>query len=196
VWTSGPWWHEPEIHELLAEHTLVFAPMHRVRRPTSYYPFRETGLLVAVRGEVEAANAARLPVVSRPKLGPDHEVERVAVGVRCRAETRSLSLWNVHLENTTRPLGRELQARATVAAVTAGPAIVVGDFNTMLWPLERVERALTEAGFARAPLSGRWRLGPQLDHFFLRGVRPRRSELLDVRGSDHLPIFAEIDVER
>ena len=195
-WPTGPWWNEPGIRGLLAAHHLVFAPMHQVRRPTSYYPFRETGLLVAVRGEVEAARGARMPIVSRPKLGPGHVVERVAVGVRCRAGGRGLSLWNVHLENTTRPRGRELQARAAAAAVEAGPAVVVGDFNTMLWPLERVERTLAEEGFARACLSGHWRPGPQLDHFFLRGVRALRAERLDVRGSDHLPIFAEIDVER
>jgi endonuclease/exonuclease/phosphatase family metal-dependent hydrolase len=196
VAASGPWWSEPWVRELLAGLGLVFAPMHRVRRPTAYYPFQESGVLLAARGGFDAPRAVLLPVVCRPKLGPDHLVERVAVGVRCVVDATPVGIWNVHLENTTRPSGRARQARAVAAAVGGGPAILAGDFNTVLRPLERVEHVLADAGFARTRLAGPARLLPQLDHFFVRGLWARRAERLPIRGSDHRPIFGEFEVAR
>jgi endonuclease/exonuclease/phosphatase family metal-dependent hydrolase len=196
VWPEGPWWSAEGVFDLLDEHRLVFAPMHRVGRPTPYYPFLASGLLVAVRGGFARPSAALLPAVSRPKLGRGHRVERVVVGVRCRFEGAAVGVWNVHLENTTRPSGRELQARAVTAVAGDGPAIVAGDFNTMIPRLEGVDRAFRDAGFARVAVSGPTGMTPQLDHFFVRGVRALWAERLPIAGSDHRPICGEFEVER
>lgn len=194
VFTDGPWWETAEVRDLLGEHDLVFAPMHRVSRPRPYYPFLESGLLMAVRGGLEHPRAEVLPAVSRPKLGRGHLVERVVVGARCRMDGVAVGLWNVHLENTSRPSGRALQARAAAAATGNGPAVLCGDFNTLVPWLERVEDALSDAGYSRATLEGHPRFAPQLDHVFARGLRVARAERLRVRGSDHRPIYGEFEV--
>lgn len=195
VYPDGPWWADVEIHPLLSAHDLLFAPMHRVRRPRPYYPFRESGLLMVASCRVEDPRAAMLPAVSRPKLGKDHLIERVVMGARCRVEDVAVAMFNVHLENTARPSGRARQARAAAAVVGDGPAVLCGDFNTMVPRLERVDDALSDAGFARATLDGQPRFAPQLDHLFVRGLRVVRAERLHVRGSDHRPVYGEIEVE-
>jgi len=196
VWPEGPWWSAEGVCDLLHEHRLVFAPMHRVDRPTPYYPFLASGLVVAVRGGFDRPSAALLPAVSRSKLGRGHQVERVVVGVRCRLEGAAVGVWNVHLENTARPSGRELQARAVAAVAGDGPAIVAGDFNTMIPSLEGVDRALRDEGFARVAVSGPAGMVPQVDHFFVRGIRAVWAERLPISGSDHRPICGEFEVER
>ena len=51
--------------------------------------------------------------------------------------------------------------------------------------------------------SGRWlsylgnerRMSPSIDHFFVRGVAAARGEVVRLRGSDHVPIYAEVELE-
>jgi len=193
---QGPWWERDGVKELLAVYSTAFAPMHRVARPTSYYPFRFSGLVVAIRGEFAAASATLVPAVCPPKLGANHRIARVALGLRCRVGDREAQIWNVHLENTARPSGRALQARALAAAIGAGAAVLGGDFNTMLWPLERVDDAFEEVGLQRVRFGGGRRLIPQLDHVFVRGFTSLEMRRLPIRGSDHLPIYGHLELER
>ena len=195
VYPHGPWWMEPGVRELLGEMHLVFAPMHLVARTTTYYPFRQSGLLVGVRSLTDGHRTVRLPAASHPKLGPSHRIERVALEVRCRAGARALEVWNVHLENTARPSGRTRQATALAGELGEGPAIVGGDFNTIFGPLEGVTAALEAAGLARVVPPRARRMSPSIDHIFVRGAGSARSEVLRVAGSDHLPICAEIELE-
>ena len=196
VYPDRSWWLTAAVRDLLADYHLVFVPMHRVSRRRPYYPFLESGLVIAARGGLERPRAVPLPTVSWPKLGRHHRVERTAVAATCRLGDVAVGIWNVHLENTARPSGRAHQARAVTAAIGGGPAILSGDFNTMFPPLEAIDRVLEDAGFSRPPLARRRLLMPQLDHFFVRGVRAVRSERLAVRGSDHRPIFGEFEIAR
>jgi endonuclease/exonuclease/phosphatase (EEP) superfamily protein YafD len=36
---------------------------------------------------------------------------------------------------------------------------------------------------------------PSIDHIFTRGTTAARSEVLRCRGSDHLPIYAEVELD-
>lgn len=193
VYPHGPWWLEPDVRELLGGLYLVSAAMHRVARPTAYYPFRESGLLIGVRTRPAFHRALRLPVASQPKLGRNHRVERIALGIGCWAGVRALEVWNVHLENTARPSGRTRQATAFAAALSDGPLIVGGDVNTLFGPLEGVAGAFEAAGLERIPLRyGRW-LSPSIDQIFVRGASCAAGEVLRLRGSDHFPIVAEVE---
>lgn len=193
---SGPWWEDAAVVHLLADHNVVFAPMHRVARPTAYYPFRLSGLMVAVRAGFDDCAGTLVPAACPPKLGPNHRIERVALGVRCRIGDVDAQIWNAHLENTARPSGRAAQARALAATVGDGPAVIGGDFNTMFWPFEHVDDALEGRGFHRVPVGGGCRPVPQLDHLFVRGFRPLEMRRLPIRGSDHLPIYGHVELER
>lgn len=195
VYPRGPWWLEPGVRTVLAGMQLVFAAMHRVARPTAYYPFLESGVLIGVRAPMASHRAVRLPVASRPKLGRNHRIERVALGVRCRAGKLTPEFWNVHLENTARPSARERQTMALAAALGDGCTIVGGDFNTMFGPFEGVVAALEAAGLQRVVPGNERRMSPSIDHFFIRGVAAARGEVLRLRGSDHLPIYAEVELE-
>jgi endonuclease/exonuclease/phosphatase family metal-dependent hydrolase len=194
VCPHGPWWLEPGVQTVLAGMQLVFAAMHRVARPTAYYPFLESGVLIGVRSPLASHRAMRLPVASRPKLGRNHRIERVALGIRCRAGTLTPEIWNVHLENTARPSARARQAMALAAALGDGCAIVGGDFNTMFGKLEGVPAALEAAGLQRVVPGNERRMSPSIDHIFVRGVAAARAEVLRLRGSDHLPIYAEVEL--
>jgi endonuclease/exonuclease/phosphatase family metal-dependent hydrolase len=193
VYPHGPWWLEPDVRELLRGLHLVFASMHRVARPTAYYPFQESGLLIGARTRPEFHRALRLPVASQPKLGRNHRVERIALGIGGWAGGRAPEIWNVHLENTARPSGRTRQATALAAALGDGPLIVGGDVNTLFGPLEGVAGAFEAAGLERIPLRhGRW-LSPSVDQIFVRGASGAAGEVLRLRGSDHFPIVAEVE---
>jgi len=194
VYPHGPWWLEPDVRELLDGWHLVFAAMHRVARPTAYYPFRESGLLIGVRALPESHRTVRLPVASHPKLGRNHRIERIALGVRCLAGGLASEIWNVHLENTARPSGRVRQATALAASLGDGPQIVGGDVNTLFGLLEGVAAAFEAAGLERIPLRhGRW-LSPSIDQIFVRGASRAAGEVLRLRGSDHFPIAAEVEL--
>ena len=194
VYPHGPWWQEPEVRAALAGLSVVYAAMHRVARTTAYYPFRESGLLIAMRARPVSRRALRLPVASHPKLGRDHRVERIALGVVCQAGAQAPEIWNLHLENTARPSGRARQAKAVADALGDGPLIVGGDLNTLFGPLEGAWTALEAAGLARIPLRhGRW-LSPAIDHVFVRGAARASGEVLRLPGSDHLPVFAEVEL--
>jgi endonuclease/exonuclease/phosphatase family metal-dependent hydrolase len=191
----GPWWMEPGVRAVLAGMQIVFAAVHRVAQPTAYYPFLESGVLIGVRASIESRRAVRLPVASRSKLGRNHRIERIALGVRCRAGTLALEIWNVHLENTARPSARARQALAVAAAVGDGCSIVGGDFNTMFGKIEGVVAALEAAGLVRVVPVNERRMSPSIDHIFVRGVAAARGEVLRHRGSDHLPIYAELELQ-
>ena len=193
VYPHGPWWLEPDVRELLEGLHLLFAPIHRVARPTAYYPFRESGLLIGVRALPESHRTVRLPVASQPKLGRNHRVERIALGVRCRAGGLAPEIWNVHLENTARPSARARQAMALASALSEGPLIVGGDFNTLFGPLEGVAAALEAVGLLRVVPRNQRRMSPSIDHVFVRGASCAAGEVLRLRGSDHLPLAAEVE---
>ncbi len=193
---DAPFWELGEVAEALAGYHLVFAPMHRVLRRSPYYPFTESGQLTASWHAPSDVTVAPLPVVTHPKLGPAHRVARLALMTSYRVASLSVRLAHLHLENTTGPGGRELQAERSLAAATALPAdvvVIAGDLNTFLVPFEGTAARLRQAGFTQAPR--RRPLVPDVDWFFARGARVSATRL-PTRGSDHRPVLAELRLDR
>ncbi len=194
VHPSAPLWEWDGYRQLLADLHLAYAPMHHVHRRTTYYPFETSGQLTASRVPFRSVEVFALPRVSRPKLGPDHRVDRVALYTGLDAGERRVGVLNVHLENTTRPSGRAIQARAILQRVRQlddETLLVGGDLNTVFRGLEEAGRVLEEAGFSEAPPASRRLI--DLDRFFVRGAAHcAPSRRLDASGSDHLPVATEI----
>ena len=115
VYPDGSWWELPEIADLLAGFHLSYAPVHRVRRRSLYYPFDSSGLVTASRVPVADAAVIELPTVSRPKLGRHHLFKRIALRTRFEIGDRTVSVVNLHLENTTGPGGRMRQVERVLA---------------------------------------------------------------------------------
>jgi endonuclease/exonuclease/phosphatase family metal-dependent hydrolase len=199
VTAGAPFWEWDGIRPLLDGWHLFFAPMHRPPARRLYYPFDASGQLTASRSPVAHWEVLPLPTVSRPKLGRRHRVQRLALGVVVATRGAEVTIWNLHLENTTRPSGRGLQARRLVTWIAERPprpTVVAGDCNTFFGRLEEVAATLGEAGFERAVVAGRRRLRPAIDHLFVRGLTVVTARELAAGGSDHRPIVAELEVPR
>jgi len=196
VYDHGPFWELDGVRQALAEYHLEYVSMHRVRRQDVYYNFAHTGVATFSRREVVAASAIALPTVSRPKLGPVHQVQRIALHTTHTAGAIAIEVLNLHLENTTRPAGRTTQLRYLLDRLDQRASTVVlgGDFNTLFGSLEGVGRELRSHGFRIIELEGRMRLLPRLDFFCLRGSRQGWGRQLQVPGSDHRPVLFELAV--
>lgn len=194
VWPTVPWWEHASVREPLERLDLGYVPMHRVLEPSRYYPFETSGPAILSPWTLDHWRAVSLPEVSRPKLGRGHRIRRVALMATLKGSDGPLRGVNVHLENTARPAGRAAQAAELLRAVDAPegvPVILGGDFNDLLAPVEGVDRQLCAAGFAPGPVARR-RQWPGIDRVYGRGLEVLRSEVLDIAGSDHRPVLAEL----
>jgi endonuclease/exonuclease/phosphatase family metal-dependent hydrolase len=192
VYREGPFWEDAGVRRLLDGYNLFYAPVHRVRRPTTYYPFAHSGLLTLSKAPFSRTAVYPLPTVSRPKLGRNHAVKRVAAYAEVETADGSLGVCNVHLENTAGPQGRALQVRHLLGKIGGDIGLTMllgGDFNTLLGPLETSKRALAEHGFTDLFAGSGARPLPRLDTFFVRGGRFERARRLRASGSDHQPIL-------
>lgn len=199
MYAERPFWESEGVRPLLAGWHLRFAPMHRVGAPSAYYPFQASGQLTASRAPISEWEVCPLPTVSRPKLGRRHRVQRVALGTAVAIRDGEAAMWNVHLENTTGPHGRLLQAARLLDRVQQRPrrpTILAGDFNTLFGGLEGTDGLLTGTGFDRVEVVDRRRLRPAIDHVFVRGLAALEGVELAARGSDHRPILVEVEVAR
>ncbi len=123
---------------------------------------------------------------------------------------RSFEVVDVHFANPVGwPIWRELAARRrqlrALVDHLAGSDLdraVAGDFNASpMWPVYRRMRMLmTDAAAATGSLRRTWRpygLGPPLlriDHVFVSGVQPLRTETVNIPGSDHLAVVADLEI--
>ena len=145
---------------------------------------------------------ASMTRVERTLLRAISPQQRIAV----RAESAALRVYVVHLDviGFTHKLE---QFRAVIADMTARPpvplTIVAGDLNTFgppAWQLwRRLHAAATEAGLVEVTKEvGRTHWTAQkLDAIFLRTEVPftARAWVLNLRASDHQPVFADIELE-
>lgn len=125
---------------------------------------------------------------------------------------RHLQLLAVHVSNPVQqPMWRSLSARRmqlgtieehlTSLARNDRPVVaVLGDFNASpAWPLyRRMSDRLTDAAVAAGTASRTWRpngWGPPLlriDHVFVDGLRATETRTVDLPGSDHLGVVADL----
>lgn len=148
------------------------------------------------------------------------EVEEIDLGGRPALATRlddeawALStpaeVLSVHLMNpvgrpvavTNRLRRQQLQRLAQHVAANPMPRAIVGDMNASpAWPAYRQLAQLgTDAaratGSARRTWAPRWWM-PRLlriDHAFVAGMIPRRTQVVTVRGADHSGLLVDVDV--
>ena len=110
---------------------------------------------------------------------------------------RTLLVLNVHAVNlvSTAAFVRQIEQIIGPVHDHDGPCIVAGDFNT--WNESRLHllhKAMGDLGLVRVPAAApQWRHFNQvLDHVFYRDLRLVGARaLIDVRSSDHVPLWAE-----
>jgi endonuclease/exonuclease/phosphatase family metal-dependent hydrolase len=159
-------------------------------------------------GDTGVALLSRLPLSDAARIELPWGVcpwrPRLAVAASVPFGGRRLHLFNAHIDTHATVEGQLRQHRAilALAARTAEPAVLLGDFNTLNDEGRRAARALLEESGYATPLptnTATWRSGPIRHHFdwiFLRGARVLRWGVARARGiSDHWPVWAEIEPE-
>ncbi|MCC6915500.1 MAG: endonuclease/exonuclease/phosphatase family protein [Rhodospirillaceae bacterium] len=110
---------------------------------------------------------------------------------------QTLLVLNVHAINlvSTAKFARQIEQIIGPVHDHTGPCIVAGDFNT--WNESRwhlLQKAMADLGLTRVPAAApQWRHFNQvLDHVFYRDLKLMNSRaLLNVKSSDHVPLWAE-----
>jgi endonuclease/exonuclease/phosphatase (EEP) superfamily protein YafD len=163
-----------------------------------------TGMGMAVRGE------ATLTRLEFPHRNP---IQAVLPGSRWESDA-SIEIINAHLVNPiARPIGHSLRTRkAELAALRGvlsradgtGPRVLAGDLNSSpLWPLYRRVRSLAiDAAVAAGTARRTW--GPlptsprmlRIDHVFVQGFIPIRTELVSIAGADHRGLLVDLELIR
>ena len=160
----------------------------------------DTGLAILSRAPLAEAERIPLPWRECPWR------PRLALAASVPFGDTTLRVFNAHIDTHASVAGQLEQHRAllSVANGSAGPAVVLGDFNTLSPDAREAARgALEAAGFqTHMPTgTGTWRTGPYRQHYdwiFTRGpgVRVRRWGVARVRGiSDHWPVWVELESE-
>lgn len=191
VYDKSAFWED----DLFTGFNVYYAPLHQVRSQTAFYNFAHSGQLTLSRYPFTKTETYQLPSVTRPILGDEHIIKRLALYTQIETEDgRTVGIYNVHLENAAWQSGRKKQLEYLLGIIDQNNDDVVlvgGDFNTFLGGLDRGVSALEKAGFDRL-LSG-FRLTPRLDHMLVRGSKATGSQLHG-SGSDHQPVMASLNL--
>ncbi len=171
------------------------------------------------RGTEGVAILSRWPLTDVEVIGlPYHDVvvnsaRRVAIAATVMTAEGPVRIYAVHLDNRITPDQRVAQLAPVLARTRAwpGPIVLGGDFNTspFSWlgsvvPLptgrqcDAVEAAVRRAGLTTpvtaSGATSAW-LDMRLDAIYTRGVAVRQFGVSrDVRISDHLPLWADVEV--
>ena len=171
------------------------------------------------RGTEGVAILSRWPLTDVEVIElPYHDVvfnsaRRVAVAATAMTSDGPVRVYAVHLDNRITPTARVAQLAPVLerTRLWPGPIVIGGDFNTspFSWlgavvPLpsgrqdDAVERAVRSAGLTTpvtaSGATSQW-LEMRLDAIYTRGVAVRRFGVShDVRISDHLPLWADVEV--
>jgi endonuclease/exonuclease/phosphatase (EEP) superfamily protein YafD len=130
------------------------------------------------------------PVVNTPKM--------VLIKVyKLIGRQDTLAVANIHGLNFVPnwKFGVQLDQLEAALADHVGPVVLAGDFNTHNVEKAQLVRAMTQ----RLGLQYVWMKNTpggrvQLDHMFVRGLKPKVALVLtDWRSSDHFPLWAELD---
>jgi endonuclease/exonuclease/phosphatase family metal-dependent hydrolase len=158
-------------------------------------------------GDTGVALLSRLPLSDPTRIELPWGVcpwrPRLAVSASVPFGGRGLRVFNAHIDTHATVEGQLEQHRTILArAEGSGPALLLGDFNTLDDEGRRAARGLLESNGYATPLptdTPTWRSGPVRHHFdwiFVRGARVLRWGVARFRGiSDHWPVWVEIEPE-
>lgn len=168
----------------------------------------EERMLRGEEGDTGVALLSRLPLSDAARIelpwGACPWRPRLAVAASVPFGGRGLHVFNAHIDTHATVEGQLRQHRTVLAlaARTAEPTVLLGDFNTLNDEGRHAARTLLEENGYTTPLptnTATWRSGPIRHHFdwiFVRGARVARWGVARVRGiSDHWPVWAEIEPE-
>jgi endonuclease/exonuclease/phosphatase family metal-dependent hydrolase len=129
---------------------------------------------------------------------------RLALAARVALANQYVHIFNLHIDPHASTDEQLEQHRAVIerAARVEGPAVIMGDFNTLTRAAcERVRSFLEAEGYATPMPTGlaTWRAGLirlHPDWIFVRGLRVMRWGVIKPLGvSDHWPVWAEVEPE-
>jgi endonuclease/exonuclease/phosphatase family metal-dependent hydrolase len=157
-------------------------------------------------GDTGVALLSRLPLADVKRIDlPWTECPwrpRLAMAATVSVGPRQLRIFNAHVDPHAASDGQlaQLEVIAAEAETTSGPAIILGDFNTLSSEKCKLTRRFLESRGYTTPFptgTSTWRGGGLLMHadwIFSRGVRIGRwgvAKPLNV--SDHWPIWVEVE---
>ncbi len=171
------------------------------------------GIAILSRHPLEASAVRQLPYYDQP-LNPRH---RIAMSTEVVLGAHRLTIVNVHLDVRLAPVDRIRQLHPAVNDI-ADRVLVGGDFNTNPWawvdgliPLTGTEAivgqeqaAVLDDYFVGKDFTGAIPLdastmrlpgaGMRIDNFYARGLPIVASGVEHVDGSDHWPIWVDVDL--
>lgn len=195
IYETGPFWHDP----LFQDYNAYFVPFHHVTERTDHYNFCRSGQLTLAKPSFSQTFCHELSTVTDVNLGRNHKTGRVLSYTQHQTLTKTVGIYNIHLENGCFPFGRKIQIDEILNIIEDRNDDVVvlgGDFNT--WAGKRFElglKKLVEAEFHDLFRPFRWGVHGRLDYFFVRGAEEYRAEELLMLGSDHHPITAAVYIK-
>ena len=184
-------------HKMFNNFNYYYAPLHQVKKQTKFYNFSHSGQLTFSKYFFTKTAAYQLPSVTKPILGQNHVIKRIALYTQINYKEKTTGIYNVHLENAAWQNGRKKQLEYLLQIIEQNnddAVIIGGDFNTFLGSnIEQGLQLLEENGFNNL-FKNDFRLLPRLDYFFASGCKAKGLQLKG-NGSDHLPVMAEIIIE-
>lgn len=190
-------------------HASLNLPREEEPKAKQWYLDFEEHITPCDNGDTGVAILSRLPL---------HEVERVelpwsecawrprlALAARVRLQHQQVHIFNLHIDPHA-STDEQLEQHAAVierAKMNDGPAVILGDFNTLTSrACVRVRSFLEERGYYTPMPTGvaTWRAGLirlHPDWIFTRGLRVARWGVIKPLGvSDHWPIWAEVELDK
>jgi endonuclease/exonuclease/phosphatase family metal-dependent hydrolase len=158
-------------------------------------------------GDTGVALLSRLPLENVARIDlPWHECPwrpRLAVGATVSLGPNELRIFNAHIDPHAAANGQldQLEAMLAHAEISAGPTIMLGDFNTLSKKKCSETRHFLESHGYTTPLptgTPTWRgagLRLHADWIFVRDVKINRWGVArPLNVSDHWPIWAEVEL--
>lgn len=189
-------------------HASLRLPREEEQKPKQWYLDFEERIAAAESGDTGVAILSRLPLLDVERLElPWSECAwrpRLALAARLPLRSQKVRVFNLHIDPHA-STDEQLKQHSSVLAradESAGPTVILGDFNTLTRAAcERVRNFFEARGY-RTPMPTRlatWRAGLirlHPDWIFTRGLYINRWGVIRPLGvSDHWPVWAEIELE-
>lgn len=187
-------------------HASLNLPREEEPKAKQWYLDFEERITPHDEGDTGVAILSRLPLLEAERVElPWSECAwrpRLALAARVRLQNRQLHIFNLHIDPHA-STDEQLEQHGAVierAKLSAGPTVILGDFNTLTRKAcVRVRSFLEERGY-RTPMPtgvATWRAGLirlHPDWIFTRGLKVTRWGVVKPLGvSDHWPVWAEVE---